>query len=137
MTEAVMRSAPVAATSLISGFTGGSRRVDVRNPARLGDTVGSVVESTPEDATRAVDAASASMRDWDALGVEARAAIVDRVADAWESAHDELAALIVREAGRTMLDAHMEVREAIDFCRYYAALGRAQMTIGAAAGTRG
>ena len=69
------------------------------------------------------------MRDWDALGVEARAAIVDRVADAWESAHDELAALIVREAGRTMLDAHMEVREAIDFCRYYAALGRAQMTM--------
>ena len=129
MTEAVMRSAPVAATSLISGFTGGSRRVDVRNPARLGDTVGSVVESTPEDAIRAVDAASASMRDWDALGVEARAAIVDRVADAWESAHDELAALIVREAGRTMLDAHMEVREAIDFCRYYAALGRAQMTL--------
>ncbi len=69
------------------------------------------------------------MRDWDALGVEARAAIVDRVADVWEAAHDELAALIVREAGRTMLDAHMEVREAIDFCRYYAALGRAQMKL--------
>ena len=129
MTEAVMRSVSVTASSLISASTGGSRRADVRNPARLGDTVGSVVESTPEDAMRAVEAASASMRDWDAAGVEARAAIVDRVADAWDSAHDELAALIVREAGRTMLDAHMEVREAIDFCRYYAALGRAQMTM--------
>ncbi len=69
------------------------------------------------------------MRDWDALGVDARAAIVDQVANAWEAAHDELAALIVREAGRTMLDAHLEVREAIDFCRYYAALGRTQMRL--------
>ena len=128
-TEAVARSAPVAATSLISGQTVGSSGADVRNPARLRDIVGSVVESTSNDATRAVDAASASMRGWDALGVDARAAIVDKVADTWEAAHDELAALIVREAGRTMLDAHMEVREAIDFCRYYAAVGRAQMKL--------
>ncbi len=88
------------------------------------------------DAIRAVDAASASMRDWDALGVDARAAIIDRVADAWEAAHDELAALIVREAGRTMLDAHLEVREAIDFCRYYAALGARADETGAAAWPR-
>ncbi|MEO8188033.1 MAG: bifunctional proline dehydrogenase/L-glutamate gamma-semialdehyde dehydrogenase PutA [Burkholderiaceae bacterium] len=129
MAETVTRSAQVAATSLISGHIGGSWRVDVRNPARLGDIVGSVVESTSHDAGRAVEAASASMQGWDALGVEARAAIVNRIADTWEAAHDELAALIVREAGRTMLDAHLEVREAIDFCRYYAALGGAQMKV--------
>jgi RHH-type transcriptional regulator, proline utilization regulon repressor / proline dehydrogenase / delta 1-pyrroline-5-carboxylate dehydrogenase len=59
--------------------------------------------------------------------VQSRAAIIERVADAWEKAHDELAALIVREAGRTMLDAHLEVREAVDFCRYYALMGRQLM----------
>ena len=129
MTEAVMRAGPIAATPLIGDSTGRSQSKDVRNPARLGDSVGSVAEATADDAIRAVDAASASMRDWDAMGVDLRAAIIDRVADAWEAAHDELAALIVREAGRTMLDAHLEVREAIDFCRYYAALARAQMKL--------
>ena len=127
MTDAVMRSAPIEATCLIGGVATRSPSIDVRNPARLGDSVGSVAEATADDAIRAVDVASTSMRDWDAIGVEARAAIIDRVADAWEAAHDELAALIVREAGRTMLDVHLEVREAIDFCRYYAALGRMQM----------
>ena len=129
MTEAVMRAGPIAATPLIGDSTGRSQSKDVRNPARLGESVGSVAEATAADAIRAVDAASASMRDWDAMGVDSRAAIIDRVADAWETAHDELAALIVREAGRTMLDAHLEVREAIDFCRYYAALARTQMKL--------
>ncbi len=129
MTEAVMRAGPIAATPLIGDSTGRSQSKDVRNPARLGASVGSVAEATADDAIRAVDAASASMRDWDAMGVDLRAGIIDRVADAWEAAHDELAALIVREAGRTMLDAHLEVREAIDFCRYYAALARAQMKL--------
>jgi len=77
------------------------------------------------------------MREWDARGVGARAAIIDRVADAMEQAHDELAGLIVREAGRTMLDAHLEVREAIDFCRYYAVLGRAQMQVQSLPGPAG
>ena len=129
MTEAVMRAGPIAATPLIGDSTGRSQSKDVRNPARLDDSVGSVAEATADDAIQAVDAASASMRDWDAMGVDSRAAIIDLVADAWEVAHDELAALIVREAGRTMLDAHLEVREAIDFCRYYAALARTQMKL--------
>ncbi len=137
MTEAVMRSVPVEAVSLIGGSSVRSPSIKVRNPARLGDSVGSVAEATADDAIRAVDIASASMRDWDAMGVDARAASIERVADAWETAHDELAALIVREAGRTMLDAHMEVREAIDFCRYYAALGRAQMKLEALPGPAG
>jgi RHH-type proline utilization regulon transcriptional repressor/proline dehydrogenase/delta 1-pyrroline-5-carboxylate dehydrogenase len=96
----------------------------IANPARLESIVGSVVESNIEDAARAVEVARAAMRAWDARGVESRAALIERVADAWENAHDELVALIVHEGGRTMLDAHMEVREAIDFCRYYARAAR-------------
>ena len=72
----------------------------------------------------------------DAVSTSARQSS-SKVADAWERAHDELVALIVREAGRTMLDAHLEVREAIDFCRYYAALGRSQMKVEALPGPAG
>ena len=93
-------------------------------PRARGDVVGTVVDADADGARQAVGTACAAMRAWDARGVEARAGLIERVADAWEAAHDELVALIVREGGRTMQDAHMEVREAIDFCRYYAAAAR-------------
>jgi RHH-type proline utilization regulon transcriptional repressor/proline dehydrogenase/delta 1-pyrroline-5-carboxylate dehydrogenase len=126
LTSAVARAADVQATSLIGGGHCGTA-MPVRNPAALAQIVGSVANALAPDAERAVTAARTAFDAWDARGVEARAAIVERVADAWEAAHDELAALIVREGGRTMLDAHLEVREAIDFCRYYAAIGRERM----------
>lgn len=129
ITEAVAKTQPVAAASLITGAVASDTAAAVFNPARLVDRVGSVIEATAGHAARAVAAASDSMHEWDSRGVDARAAIIEQVADAWEKSHDELAALIVREAGRTMLDAHLEVREAIDFCRYYAALGRTQMQV--------
>ncbi|MEP6608952.1 MAG: bifunctional proline dehydrogenase/L-glutamate gamma-semialdehyde dehydrogenase PutA [Burkholderiaceae bacterium] len=123
--EALMRASPIAAAS--SGARADADTLTARNPARLDQSIGSVTEATTDDAVRAVSAATASMQSWDMRSVDARASIIERVADAWEIAHDELAALIVREAGRTLLDAHLEVREAVDFCRYYAALARVQM----------
>jgi RHH-type proline utilization regulon transcriptional repressor/proline dehydrogenase/delta 1-pyrroline-5-carboxylate dehydrogenase len=127
LAEAVQRVAPVAAAPLISVAAAASPPVPVLNPARLEQTIGTVAEATIEAAAAAIGAARAAMPAWDGLGVDARAAIIERVADAWESAHDELATLVVREGGRTMLDAHFEVREAIDFCRYYATLARELM----------
>ncbi|MGB2818059.1 MAG: bifunctional proline dehydrogenase/L-glutamate gamma-semialdehyde dehydrogenase PutA [Burkholderiaceae bacterium] len=126
LTSAVAQASDTHATSLIGGTPSGVA-VPVRNPAALTQVIGSVANASAEDADRAVNAAQAAFDVWDALGADARAAIVERVSDLWESAHDELAALIVREGGRTMLDAHLEVREAIDFCRYYAAIGRERM----------
>jgi RHH-type proline utilization regulon transcriptional repressor/proline dehydrogenase/delta 1-pyrroline-5-carboxylate dehydrogenase len=99
----------------------------VSNPARRSDIVGTVIDADADAARRAVVTAGAAMRAWDARGVEERAALIRCVADAWEAAHDELVALIVREGGRTMQDAHMEVREAVDFCRYYATAARGLM----------
>jgi RHH-type proline utilization regulon transcriptional repressor/proline dehydrogenase/delta 1-pyrroline-5-carboxylate dehydrogenase len=130
MTRAVARATTPDAASLVAGADAGAvdgARAARRNPAALAETVGTVADADADEAGRAVGVAASAFAAWDALGVEARAAIVDRVADAWEAAHDELAALIVREGGRTMLDAHLEVREAIDFCRYYAAVGREKM----------
>ena len=126
LTSAVERASDVQATSIIGGARTGPG-AGVRNPASLTQVIGTVANASAADAERAVGAALAAFAGWEARGVDARADIVDRVADAWEAAHDELAALIVREGGRTMLDAHLEVREAIDFCRYYAAVGRERM----------
>ena len=122
LTEAVARVGRIDAAA---NSTGGARAArTVTNPARRADIAGTVADADADIAREAVGTAYAAMRAWDARGVEERAVLIERVADAWESAHDELVALIVREGGRTMLDAHMEVREAIDFCRYYAVVAR-------------
>ncbi|MGE5162214.1 MAG: bifunctional proline dehydrogenase/L-glutamate gamma-semialdehyde dehydrogenase PutA, partial [Betaproteobacteria bacterium] len=126
LASAVQRASDVHATSIIDAARTGPG-TGVRNPASLTQVIGTVASAGAAEAELAVGAALAAYPGWDARGVDARADIVDRVADAWEAAHDELVALVVREGGRTLLDAHLEVREAIDFCRYYAAAGRERM----------
>jgi RHH-type proline utilization regulon transcriptional repressor/proline dehydrogenase/delta 1-pyrroline-5-carboxylate dehydrogenase len=126
LTKAVGAAGRVDATSLVAGQPVGTP-AEVRNPAALGQPIGTAAAATAADVDHAVTSARQAFDGWDARGVDARAALVERIADAWEAAHDELAALIVREAGRTMLDAHLEVREAVDFCRYYAAIARERM----------
>jgi RHH-type proline utilization regulon transcriptional repressor/proline dehydrogenase/delta 1-pyrroline-5-carboxylate dehydrogenase len=68
--------------------------------------------------------AQAAFRGWDERPAGERAVILERAADLLQSRFDEPLALIVREGGRTPADAVAEVREAIDFCRYYAAQAR-------------
>jgi len=88
---------------------------ELRNPADPGDLVGTVVEATPE----LVDAACARAVVWNA-SPEARADCLRRVADRMEARLLQLIGLIVREAGKTFANAVGEVREAVDFLRYYA-----------------
>ena len=65
--------------------------------------------------------AQAAFRGWEGVPAGERAAILERAAELFQQRLFELVALIVREGGRTQGDAVSEVREAIDFCRYYAA----------------
>jgi RHH-type proline utilization regulon transcriptional repressor/proline dehydrogenase/delta 1-pyrroline-5-carboxylate dehydrogenase len=88
---------------------------ELRNPADLGDIVGHVVEAEPE----IVDAACAYAEPWHATP-QARAECLERVADRMEARMPHLIGLIVREAGKTFANAVGEVREAVDFLRYYA-----------------
>ncbi|MCC1494346.1 bifunctional proline dehydrogenase/L-glutamate gamma-semialdehyde dehydrogenase PutA [Cognatishimia sp. F0-27] len=88
----------------------------VVNPARPADTVGQVTWANAETVTRAADAATA----WDA-DPATRAAVLNRGADLYEQHFGELFALLHREAGKTLQDAIAELREAVDFLRYYAA----------------
>jgi RHH-type proline utilization regulon transcriptional repressor/proline dehydrogenase/delta 1-pyrroline-5-carboxylate dehydrogenase len=71
-----------------------------------------------------IDAAHAAFPAWSRTPVEARAQILERLADLLEANRAELMALAVHEAGKTYSDALGEVREAVDFCRYYAAEAR-------------
>jgi RHH-type proline utilization regulon transcriptional repressor/proline dehydrogenase/delta 1-pyrroline-5-carboxylate dehydrogenase len=74
-----------------------------------------------------VDQAAAAFPHWSALPVEERAACLERLADLYEERRGELMALAVHEANKTIPDALAEVREAIDFCRYYAAEAREKL----------
>ena len=72
--------------------------------------------------------AHAAQPDWDALGGEARAQLLDRTADLYEEHREEFFSLCIREAGKTLIDAVLEVREAVDFLRFYASEARRQFT---------
>ncbi len=95
------------------------------NPANLMEIVGYAADSTQKDIDAAMASAASAAARWAGTPASARAAILDRCSGLFENATDHLCALIVREAGRTMPNAVSEVREAVDFCRYYAAQARA------------
>ncbi len=102
----------------------GSGPVAVRNPADRGDVVGTV-HQTPAAAVPALFArAAAGLLLWRATPPEERALVLDRAAGAIEAHAPGLLGLIVRESGKTLADAVGEVREAVDFLRYYAATVR-------------
>jgi RHH-type proline utilization regulon transcriptional repressor/proline dehydrogenase/delta 1-pyrroline-5-carboxylate dehydrogenase len=127
---ATMEAAPQTwmAAPLIDGktVTGGDEQV-ISEPADLRQRVGAAHWATAADVDRAVAAADKAARDWDATPVEKRVEFLDRAADGMEAAAPELMALCVREAGRCIPDALSEVREAVDFCRYYAAQARQKL----------
>jgi RHH-type proline utilization regulon transcriptional repressor/proline dehydrogenase/delta 1-pyrroline-5-carboxylate dehydrogenase len=93
----------------------------ITNPADPSDVVGTVVEADGALAEAAVAAAHAAAPEWRTTPVAWRASALERAADLLEAHRNELIALAVREAGKTMANGVGEVREAVDFLRYYAA----------------
>ena len=79
------------------------------------------------EVSAAISRAHAAFPAWSATPVETRAACLDRLADLLEEHRDELMAICVQEAFKTIPDAIGEVREAADFCRYYASEARANL----------
>ena len=98
----------------------------VAAPFDPGHVVGEVRDATVADVDAAAKAAHGAQRRWDALGGSARARLLDRAADLFEEHREELFSLCIREAGKTLPDAILEVREAVDFLRYYAAEARSK-----------
>ena len=103
---------------LIAGPVSEGHPRPILNPAKPDDTVGMATDAGPEDVEFALSAA----RVWDADALS-RAEILNRGAKFYEEHFGELFAVLTREAGKTPTDAIAELREAVDFLRYYAAQG--------------
>ncbi len=115
---------PQQAGPVVGGELRWRNAVDVRDPADRRRKVGETVEANAGDVKDALGLAHAAQHEWNTLGGNARAAILERAADLFEKNRSALMALAVREAGKTLPDALAEVREAVDFLRYYAGQAR-------------
>lgn len=93
---------------------------------------GSIVDATPAEANAAISAARDGFKRWSRTPAGTRASALERAADLLEQRAARFIALLQREGGKTLDDALSEVREAVDFCRYYAAEGRSQFGDGKA-----
>jgi RHH-type transcriptional regulator, proline utilization regulon repressor / proline dehydrogenase / delta 1-pyrroline-5-carboxylate dehydrogenase len=113
-------AAPILATPLEPDLP----RHAVHNPANRPEIVGHTRDATPHEAGAAIASAVEAGGRWAGTGAAGRAAILDRCGGLIEQSMERLCALLVREAGRTLPDAISEVREAADFCRYYASQAR-------------
>ncbi len=117
----------LASGPILSGVLGpGIDPTDVRAPADRARVLGRAGEAAPGDIDAAFAAARAAQGAWNAAGGPARAEILRAMAGALEAGRDRLIAILGREAGKTLPDAVSEVREAADFCRYYAHLAEIQ-----------
>jgi len=105
---------------LVAGSSDAGVPANVVNPAMSSDIVGQVSEASRTDVETALAAASAFAGEWAATATHERAAILERTADLFEQNGVELMALAVREAGKSLPNAIAELREAVDFLRYYA-----------------
>ncbi len=117
-----------AAPIITAASRGQGATTGIFNPANTAEQVGSVSQADAAVVEQAIAAADRAQEDWDILGGEKRAEILERAATLYEEQTAALVARCVREAGKTLPDAIGEVREAVDFLRYYAARARREFT---------
>ena len=116
----VLQRLTLAVAASRAGPTESATGTKIVEPADARRVVGHAENATPETVRAAVAGARAAQPAWNALTAEARASCLERAADLMEARREVLMTLCVREAGKTLPDALAEVREAVDYCRYYA-----------------
>lgn len=119
-----LRAGPIVGGRLRAG----TDTQPVTSPADRRIVLGDVSEATSADIDEAVRLGRAAQRGWNKLGGTGRAKVLRAMGDALEADMDRLIALLAREAGKTLNDGVAEVREAVDFCRYYAMLAEKQFS---------
>ncbi|WP_432472888.1 bifunctional proline dehydrogenase/L-glutamate gamma-semialdehyde dehydrogenase PutA [Amphritea sp. HPY] len=122
------------AQPMIAGAAEGSEFSPVYNPALPQDLVGQVTAASAKDIETAITAAQQGFVSWSAKTAAERAECLRKVADLFEENYAELFTLVTREAGKTLLDAVGELREAVDFARFYAEEGIRNEAAGEARG---
>jgi RHH-type transcriptional regulator, proline utilization regulon repressor / proline dehydrogenase / delta 1-pyrroline-5-carboxylate dehydrogenase len=115
-----------AAGPIVNGraVAGGEQAELVLCPHDRRERIGTVRQATREQINDALQSATAAAHAWDSLGGPARADILEKAADLMERSRARLMAVLVREAGKTLENAQGDVREAVDFLRYYATEAR-------------
>ena len=117
--QAFIRSSWDVQPVLASGLQeSGATRHNI-NPARLSDTIGQVRHTHAAEVDQAISDARAFTAEWDRTAASERASMLEKAADLMEENLPELMALCAREAGKTVHDSVSEIREAVDFLRYY------------------
>lgn len=121
----VLSDAPFKSMPLIDGKMCKTRDCRyVFNPADISSLIGRVCYADDSHIEKSFVSACKGWRDWSRVRSDERADILDKIADTLEAETEKFMALAIGEAGKTIPDALAEVREAVDFCRYYAAQGR-------------
>ncbi len=115
---------PHSAHPIVNGVEKAHPAKPVLDPADRRRQVGEASEATAEDILAALDIACSAQEDWDGCRGSARAEVLERAADLFEESRALVMGVIVREAGRTVANAQSELREAVDFLRYYAQQAR-------------
>ena len=108
------------ASPLINGNPYSGEQQLVNNPADNRLTVGSVIYADKKAIEQALDGAAQAFTEWRLVPAATRAGYLLKAADLFEQHRLDLVSLCIREGGRTIKDALAEVREAVDYCRYYA-----------------
>ena len=118
---------PWHAAPLVPGYAANSAPRSALDPTDRRRVVGNVVDADADAVERALANAVAAQADWDRTPVAGRARILEHAADLLEARTARLIAMCVREAGKSIPDSIAEVREAVDFLRYYAREARVLM----------
>ncbi|WP_299494898.1 bifunctional proline dehydrogenase/L-glutamate gamma-semialdehyde dehydrogenase PutA [uncultured Shewanella sp.] len=118
-----------SSASLVNGKVIKGDSIEVTSPFNTQLTVGKVCFSNDVAIENALDSASKSFHHWSKTPVSQRADALNKLADLLEENRCELIALCTREAGKSIQDGIDEVREAVDFCRYYAIQATKMMAI--------
>ena len=114
----------LAAQSIVNGKCIGHELKEYFNPADHLHVIGHFSAASQDDILHALESAYSAQPDWNSKGPLYRANILDKVANYMERDCADLITIIANEAGRTLNNGLSEVREAIDFCRYYAIQAR-------------
>lgn len=109
----------------------------VQCPYQLDDQVGEIDWADTQHVDQAITVASNAWPDWSNRPINERADCLDRLAELLEDHQPEFVALCHREAGKTIQDSIDEIREAVDFCRYYAVQAREHFTVKSLPGPTG
>ncbi len=120
--------APHVCGPIIDGQAFVDRGEDRVSPADESFKVAHVRDARPGEVDEAYARARAAQPDWDARGGPERAEILRAMADKLEAHTDRLIALMARETGKTLADGVAEIREAVDFLRYYAVEAETKFT---------